>query len=262
MTATDGPGGLPGAGFRLDGQVALITGASKNIGAAMTMAFAEAGSDLVVVARGAEALAALAAHVARAHPGRRIVHVTGDLAKPEDVERIAAAALDAFGRIDTLVNNAASIGVPSVAMEIAPGAMEEVFRTNLFGPFRATQILAQEMIRSGRGGSVINVLSGAGFQPVPRSLAYGASKAALWLMTRGLSVELAPLVRVNALVPGLISEDGKPANVGHDRMVESVIPFRRMGRPEEVAGAAVYLASPAASYTSGTVIFCNGARLW
>jgi NAD(P)-dependent dehydrogenase (short-subunit alcohol dehydrogenase family) len=248
--------------FRLDGQVALVTGASRNIGAAIATAFAEAGSDLVLVARGADGLAAIAERLTGSHPGRRVLTITADLSVPEDIDRIAASALGEFGVVDTVVNNAATTGTPAPSLEVADSAMEDVFRTNVFAPFRVIQALAPAMLESGRGGSIINVLSGAGFLPVPRTLPYGASKAALWLMTRSLAVELAPSIRVNALVPGLVTDDGEPRYEGQQQMVEATVPFGRMGRADEVAGAAVYLASPAASYTSGAVIACNGARLW
>jgi NAD(P)-dependent dehydrogenase (short-subunit alcohol dehydrogenase family) len=93
-------------------------------------------------------------------------------------------------------------------------------------------------------------------------LPYGVSKAALWMITRYLAVELAPLVRVNALVPGLMTEDGSPRSSGQAALLDAAVPFGRVGHPSELTGAAVYLASPAASYTSGTVLFCNGARPW
>ena len=250
------------ADFRLDGQVALVTGASRNIGAAIATAFAEAGSDLVLVARGADRLLAISDRISQAHPTRRVLTVATDVSVPEAVDRLAARALDEFGVVDTIVNNAATTGTPAPALEVADGALQDVFRTNLFAPFRIIQAFVPAMLESGRGGSIINLLSGAGFQPVPRTVPYGASKAALWLMTRALAVELAPAVRVNAIVPGLVTEDGEPVYDGQQQMVEATVPFGRMGRADEIAGAAVYLASPAASYTSGAVITFNGARLW
>jgi len=250
------------ADFRLDGQVALVTGASRNIGAAIAIAFAEAGSDLVLVARGADGLDAIAARIADTWPARRVLTLAADISVPEEVACVAARALDQFGVVDTVVNNAATTGTPAPSLEVADGALEEVFRTNVFAPFRIIQALVPAMQSSGRGGSIINVLSGAGFAPVPRALPYGASKAALWLMTRSLAVELAPTVRVNAIVPGLVTEEGAPVYEGQQQMVEATVPFGRMGRADEIGGAAVYLASPAASYTSGAVITCNGARLW
>jgi NAD(P)-dependent dehydrogenase (short-subunit alcohol dehydrogenase family) len=216
----------------------------------------------VLVARGVDGLDAVAARIADEWPARRVVTIAADVSVADDVARIAARALDEFGAVDTLVNNAATTGTPALSMDLPDGALEEVFGANVFAPFRLIRALVPAMLESGRGGSVVNVLSGAGFQPVPRTLPYGASKAALWLMTRSLAVELAPKVRVNAVVPGLVTEDGRPRYEGQQQMVEATVPFGRMGRADEIAGAAVYLASPAASYTSGAVITCNGARLW
>ena len=119
-------------------------------------------------------------------------------------------------------------------------------------------------MRAGNGGSVINVLSGSGFLPVPGNLPYGSSKAALWMMTRYLAVECAPAVRVNALVPGLVmSETGGPKMSERiEKVFMPQIPMGRSGKPTEVAPAALYLASDASSYTTGTVLFANGGRPW
>jgi NAD(P)-dependent dehydrogenase (short-subunit alcohol dehydrogenase family) len=189
--------------------------------------------------------------------------IAADLAEAGDVDRAVDAALEEFETIDILVNNARAGGATDMpVLEIPDDALDLTYRTNVLAPFRLTRALAKSMVSSGRGGCVINVLSGAGFLPLEASLPYGTTKAALWMMTRYFAVELAPAVRVNALVPGSIAEKGAPRNEVERAFVETSVPFKRMGRPNEVAGAAVYLASPAATYTSGTVLFCNGARPW
>jgi NAD(P)-dependent dehydrogenase (short-subunit alcohol dehydrogenase family) len=251
--------------FRLDGQVAVVTGASRNIGAAIAHGFAAAGADIVLVGRSAPALTA-AADAIRAHaPERRLVAVPADMGRTEDVARVVDATIDTFGRADIVVNNAAEWGPPLSgpdALTISDEQWQSVLQTNLLGPYRLIAGIFGER-RDQHAASVINVLSGAGFQPSGTATAYGVSKAALWMLTRYLAVELAPSIRVNAVVPGIVSEDGEPRWSGHTELLESgAVPMRRMGLPDEIVGAALYLASPAASYTTGTVIFCNGGTSW
>jgi NAD(P)-dependent dehydrogenase (short-subunit alcohol dehydrogenase family) len=112
---------------------------------------------------------------------------------------------------------------------------------------------------AGDGGSVINLLTGSAFLPTRATSVYGTTKAALWMLTRCLALECAPKIRVNALAPGLVSESGVPATRAGAALLPSV-PMGRVGRPEEMIGAAVYLASDASSYTTGEIIFCNGGR--
>jgi NAD(P)-dependent dehydrogenase (short-subunit alcohol dehydrogenase family) len=260
--------------LRLDGQVALVTGASKNIGAAIAGSFASAGADVLLVARGAERLEATAGAIRRQAPDRCVETALADITNREDVDRLVEKARSVFGRVDTLVNNAYSAGLDEDAsfLDVSDGTWADVFEANLFGPMRLTRALAREMLDSGRGGSVINLISGSGFLPnsapghlpAPTMAPYGVSKAALWMLTRYLASELAPHVRVNALCPGLVSEaGGMRVEEPYRRLIESgAVPMGRIGRPEEIAGAAVYLASPAASYTTGEVLICNGGRAW
>jgi NAD(P)-dependent dehydrogenase (short-subunit alcohol dehydrogenase family) len=258
------PTGLPAGGFRLDGLNAVVTGASRNIGASIATAVAESGADLVVVARDADRLQRFARSLNDRFPERRVIPIAADMGDRASVDRLVAAIETEVGLIDVIVNNAAAVGTTTGVpiLEVPDAAWDEVYEANLLGPFRLIRALVAPLLAAGRSGSVINVLSGAGFLPVPTQAAYGATKAALWMVTRSLALELAPAIRVNALVPGVVSESGAPRNRAQADVVASAVPFGRVGRPEEVAGAAVYLASPAASYTSGTVIFCNGARAW
>jgi NAD(P)-dependent dehydrogenase (short-subunit alcohol dehydrogenase family) len=266
--------GIAPDALRLDGQVALVTGASKNIGAAIAASFASAGADVLLVARGEDRLAETAEAIRRQAPARRIETALGDVTVRADVDRLAGEALERFGHVDILVNNAYAAGLEDGldALAVGDGVWERVFEANVFGPLRLTRALVRPMLESGRGGSVINLISGSAFLPnsapghlpAPTMAPYGVSKGALWTLTRYLASELAPHVRVNALCPGLVSEGGgMRVEEPYRRLIESgAVPMGRIGRPEEIAGAAVYLASPAASYTTGEVLICNGGRAW
>lgn len=260
--------GLPAGGFRLDGLTALISGGSRNIGASIALGYVQSGADVIIVGRDADRLEGVARQLREHGPGQKVLPIAADIGQRQDADRVIATALDACGTVHVLVNNAADIGlgpgVPTLEtpiLDVTDEAWDAVYATNILAPFRLVRGLAPAMLEAG-GGSVINVLSGAGFSPVSGLCPYSSSKAALWMMTRALAVELSPTIRVNGLVPGTISEDGLARSPGQVHMLETAIPFRRLGRPEELVGAAVYLASPAASYTSGTLLFCNGARLW
>jgi NAD(P)-dependent dehydrogenase (short-subunit alcohol dehydrogenase family) len=265
--------GIGPEALRLDGQVALITGASKNIGAAIAGSYAAAGADVLMVARGAEQLAATAEAIRRQSPGRRIETLVADVSQPEGIERLADEALAAFGRIDILVNNAYHAGLDENrnVLEVSDGTWDAVLAANLLGPLRLTRRLVPAMLEAG-GGSVINLVSGSGLLPnsapghlpAPTMAPYGVTKAALWMLTRYLSAELAPQVRVNALCPGLVAERGTTRDEEpYERLIRlGAVPMNRIGGPEEIAGAAVYLASPAASYTTGEILICNGGRAW
>jgi NAD(P)-dependent dehydrogenase (short-subunit alcohol dehydrogenase family) len=254
--------------------VALVTGASKNIGASIAASLAGAGADVLLVARRPERLESAAEAIRAQAPGRRVESALADVTVRADVDRLAAEALARFGRVDVLVNNAYAAGLEDGldVLEVGDDVWERVFEANLFGPLRLTRALARAMLDSGRGGSVINLVSGSAFLPnsapghlpAPTMAPYGVSKSALWTLTRYLASELAPHVRVNALCPGLVSEDGgMRVEEPYQRLLDSgAVPMGRIGRPEEIAGAAVYLASPAASYTTGEVLICNGGRAW
>lgn len=209
--------GIDGGAFRLDGQVALITGASRNIGAAIAGSFANLGADVLITARGGGELDATAAAIRAAAPDRRIETFAGDVGKTGDVEQLAAEVLERFGRVDILVNNAYSTGLQDGVnvLGVTDAVWQGVLESNLLGPVRLTRALAPAML-AGDGGTIINLISGSGFLPnsapghlpTPTMAPYGVSKAALWMLTRYLAAELAPRIRVNALCPGLTSEGG------------------------------------------------------
>jgi len=256
-------GGADGGPFRLDGRVAVVTGASRNVGLEIARTFAAAGARVVMAARDAGLLGARAAEI-RDQTGAAVMAVAADVTSVADTDRLVATVLEAYPQVDVLVNNAYASGgtFGRHVLDIEDEAWDITFRANVLGPFRLCRGFGRGML-AGRGGAIINVLSGSAFQPTPQNTPYGATKAALWAMTRYLSLELAPMVRVNALVPGLTMSEtgGPPAGPVADSLL-AMVPMGRAGRPEEVARAALYLASDAASYTSGTALFVNGGRLW
>ncbi|TCJ21971.1 SDR family oxidoreductase [Microbacterium sp. PI-1] len=245
--------------FRLDGKRALITGASRNIGFAIATAFAHAGADLILVARGRDRLVA-AADALREGSDAAVTTIVADVATSAGIETITAGVGD--GAIDILVNNAHTIGhAPgSRLIDLPDAAWDDILATNLLAPFRLARHFAPRMMRQ-ESGCIVNLMSGSGLQPSPGLGAYGASKSALWMMTKSLAVELAPHVRVNALCPGLVTEDGSPRNEAQERLLPSV-PMNRIADPNEIAGAALYLASDEASYTTGELLIVNGGRPW
>lgn len=247
--------------FSLEGRTAVITGASRNIGAAVSMGFAAAGADVVLVARDGERLAAHAAAV-RARTGRRVVEVAVDVSAANAAELVAEAAGQLPGTVDILVNNAYAGGSDLTPLvETAESLWSEVLSVNLMAPVRFSRQFAPQLASEGRG-SIINVVSGSGLMPTPGVGAYGASKAALWMVTRYLAVELAPAVRVNALCPGLTTPGGEShVHFSHAYLLPQV-PLARVASPEEIVGAAIYLASNAASYTTGELLIVNGGRPW
>jgi NAD(P)-dependent dehydrogenase (short-subunit alcohol dehydrogenase family) len=264
--------GMAPDALRLDGQVALVTGASKNIGAAIAASFAQAGADVLLVARGEALLASVAEAIRAQAPERRIAIAAADVAEPDAADRLLERARALFGHVDTLVNNAFTAGLDDGldVLSVPDETWDRVLDTNLLAPLRLTRVFARSVLAAGGSGSVINLISGSGLLPnsapgrlpAPTMAPYGVSKGALWTLTRYLAAELAPNVRVNALCPGLVSESGGMRDEEpYERLIRSgAVPMGRIGRPEEIAGAAVYLASSAASYTTGEMLVCNGGR--
>ncbi|HZS33688.1 MAG TPA: glucose 1-dehydrogenase [Methylomirabilota bacterium] len=239
----------------LSGRTAVVTGATRGIGRAIAVGLAAAGADVLVHGRDAAAGRTVAAEVGAL--GRRAVWYGADLARPGAAGAVVQAALDAFGRVDVLVNNA-GVFERLPALELDEAGWDRLLAVNLKAAFFAAQAAARAMRASARGGVIVNVSSDAawsgGLNPCAH---YAASKAGLVSITRSLARELAPhRIRVNAVAPGLIAtEMGETAGAA---LPELRIPLGREGTPAEVAACVVFLASDAASYVTGATLNLSG----
>lgn len=245
--------------FSLEGRTALVTGANRGLGRAFAEAIADAGADVVVVGRHEERNREAATQISQ-RSGRRTTVATGDVSAPDDVHRIVDHALAAHGRIDVLVNNA-GICFHRPALEVPDEEFAEVFDINVTGLWRMSKAVAPSMIAAG-GGSIVNVGSISAmivnrpqWQP-----AYNASKAAVHQLTKSLAAEWAPHhIRVNAIAPGYVKTEMAPVDEPRYRQhwIEDA-PMQRYATPEEIAPSVVYLASDAASFTTGAVLVTDG----
>ncbi|HEX7096759.1 MAG TPA: SDR family oxidoreductase [Acidimicrobiales bacterium] len=244
--------------MRLDGKVALVTGGTGVIGNAIATRLAEAGADVVIVARRFDPLREAADRLAAA-TGRRVVPIAGDVGVPSSVESVLAQADDAFGRIDVLVNNTFVTGGERPIVELDLDDWDAPWRVNVLGPFQLSTACARGMMARD-GGTIVNVLTTAAFVPLPPMAPYGVTKAALWMLTRYLAKECAPKVRVNAITPGTTSVDGSVTFASWYTALPHV-PLGRMGLARETAEAVLFLASDASSYTTGQNLFVDGGRV-
>jgi NAD(P)-dependent dehydrogenase (short-subunit alcohol dehydrogenase family) len=244
--------------FDLTGEVAVVTGGGRGIGEGIAIGFAQAGADVVVAARRTAEIERVAEHIRST--GRRALAVTTDVTDDNALQRLAQAAVDSFGKLTVWVNNA---GGSPLRMPLADLPRDEWDRTialNLTAVYRGAMAAQRHMTR----GSIINITSGAGSGPVPGSAHYGAAKAGSNSLTWTLAAELAPHIRVNAVAPGAIPTEVMLKAIGKtedqlDEVLEAWrIPLGRLGTPEDIAAACVYLASDAASWVSGEILRVGG----
>jgi 7-alpha-hydroxysteroid dehydrogenase len=243
--------------FSLEGRAAIVTGAGRGIGAAIARALAEVGADVVLGARTAAQLEEVAAEIRGL--GRRAVVVPGSLAERAGMQQLVERALAELGRVDVVVNNVGG-SFPGPFLGTAESAFDEAFRWNVTTAFNLTQLAVPAMLRSG-GGSVINIASSTGRFHDRGFIAYGTAKAALCHFTQNLAMDLAPRIRVNAIAPGAIETDALGLVLRNEELAKKMVegtPLRRIGRVDDVAAAAVYLASPASSYVTGRVLDVDG----
>jgi NAD(P)-dependent dehydrogenase (short-subunit alcohol dehydrogenase family) len=239
--------------FDLTGKIALVTGGSRGLGYQMVRAFAERGADVIVASRKLENCEAVAAEVRDL--GRRALAVQVHAAKWDSIDRLIETAYAEMGRIDLLVNNAGmSPAMPS--HEVTEALFDSVVGLNFKGPFRLASQVAKRMY-DGDGGVIINVTSSGSLQPLPGVVPYGSAKAALNAMTRSLAAEYGPRVRVNTLSPGPFLTDISKAWTPEARESNNSA-IGRPGHPEEIIPAALLLASPAATFTTGAIVRVDG----
>jgi 7-alpha-hydroxysteroid dehydrogenase len=242
--------------FRLDGYVALITGAGRGIGAGIALAFARAGADVALVARTTSELEEVAG-VVRA-VGRSASVLSVDLTDVYQAALIVERTKAQHGRLDILVNNAGG-AMPIPYLDTSPDALDEAFHFNVSAPFELTKRATPYLLESGRG-SVINITSRMDSFTSRQMVIYGTVKAAVSHMTRLLAVELAPSVRVNGIAPGVVETDGLRSVLNEEirQRIISATPLHRLSTVADVANTARWLASPAAGYVTGKIIEIDG----
>jgi NAD(P)-dependent dehydrogenase (short-subunit alcohol dehydrogenase family) len=257
-----GPRGSTGRADALDftGRAVLVTGGAKGIGRGIAEAFLAAGADVVVCGRSAVADDDLPVGVDPSGGVRRAVFVPADLRDADQAANVVAAAVERFGRLDVLVNNAG--GSPSAdAATASPRFAASIVQLNLLAPLYCAQAANAVMQGQEGGGSIVNIASVSGLRPSPGTAAYGAAKAGLISLTTSLAVEWAPKVRVNAVSAGLVATESADAHYGGaDGMarVAATVPLGRFGTPGDMAGICLFLSSPLAAYVSGANLVAHG----
>ncbi|MFC7672303.1 glucose 1-dehydrogenase [Mycolicibacterium sp. GCM10028919] len=244
--------------FRLDGRVAVVTGAGQGIGRGIAIGLAEAGASVVIGARTAADLDEVVAHIEGA--GGTAMAVVTDVLVDEDRRRLVDSAVQRYGRLDVLINNAGGTG-PRPAMATSERFFDMAMKFNVTSPFLTSQLAAQAMVDTAGSGAIVNISSRASDMVLGAFTAYGAGKAALNQMTRNLAAEFAPLVRVNGIIVGGVATQGLEVVLTNDDLraqFEANTPMGRPGTPRDIACAALYLASPASSWVTGKLLHVDG----
>jgi NAD(P)-dependent dehydrogenase (short-subunit alcohol dehydrogenase family) len=240
--------------FDFTGKIALVTGGSRGLGYQMVRAFAERGADVVIASRKIANCEKVAAEIREL--GRRAVAHQVHAAKWDSIDRLIDDVYSELGRVDILVNNA-GMSPPMPSHEMTEELFDSVLGLNFKGPFRLATRIARRMA-DGDGGVIINVSSSGSLMPLPHVIPYGSAKAALNAMTRSLAAEYAPKVRVNTLMPGPFLTDIADAWPEEQRHRQPNA-AGRPGRPEEIVTAALFLASPASTFTNAALVRVDGA---
>ncbi|MDQ3369851.1 MAG: glucose 1-dehydrogenase [Myxococcota bacterium] len=242
----------------LKDKVIVVTGASRGIGEAIVRACIDGGAQVVLASRKQADLDRVAASL----PAERTLAMACHTGKAEDVDALFAKAVERFGRVDGLVNNAAANPYFGPLIDTPDAAIDKTFEVNVRGYLYGARALVRHARARGGGGSIVNIASVAGLRAAPMQGIYGATKAAVISLTQTLAFELGSTqLRVNAIAPGLVETRFAAAIVGNPMLRDHVVnrtPLARHAQPTEIAGAAVYLLSDAASFTTGSVLVVDG----
>jgi NAD(P)-dependent dehydrogenase (short-subunit alcohol dehydrogenase family) len=247
--------------FRLDGKIALVTGSAQGLGREIAVGLAQSGCSLVL----ADLVDTDETARQVAETGSRSISVKTDVSNEADIENLVGKAISEYKKVDILVNNAGISQLSFTATEELPvGEWEKILAVNLKGTFLCCKHAGKQMIKGG-GGSIINISSTAGITGVLRAPAYCASKAGVILLTKSLALEWARHhIRVNAIAPHYLETDLTKGLRASEKVYDGLtkqIPMRRFAKPAEIVGTVLLLASPASSYTTGTVITVDGGYL-
>ena len=240
----------------LEGRVALVTGASKGIGRSIAATLAASGAKVMLSSRKQDALDEAAAGM-----DGEVAAFAANAGDPDEAEACVAATVERFGKVDVLVNNAATNPYMGPAIDIDLARYDKTFQVNLRGPLVWTQ-LAHRASMAEHGGSVINIASVGGLSVEPSIGIYNTTKAGIIYLTKTLAAELGPKVRVNAIAPGLVKTDfARALWEAHEEALARRLPTKRLGEPEDVAGAALFLASDLSSWITGHTLVVDGGAL-
>jgi 7-alpha-hydroxysteroid dehydrogenase len=243
--------------FSLTDKVAIVTGAGRGIGAGCALAFAEAGADVVIAARTKEQLEDVANQVA--DRGRRALGIPCDVSELANLDLIVDQAMSEFGRIDVVVNNAGG-AMPQPFLDTSEKALEGAFHFNVTTAFTLSKLAVPHML-AGDGGSIVNISSAMGRLTDRGYVAYGTAKGALSHMTRLMASDLAPRIRVNGIAVGSVATSALEIVLTNDDLRNEMVsktPLRRLGETDDIAIAALYLASPASSFVTGKLLEVDG----
>jgi NAD(P)-dependent dehydrogenase (short-subunit alcohol dehydrogenase family) len=245
--------------FDLSGRVALVTGGSRGLGREMVLGFARAGADVVVASRDGSACEKFAAEVTEA-TGRRALGLGAHVGHWGELDGLVDRIHGEFGRLDVLVNNAGMSPLYDDVTDVSEALFDKVLDVNLKGPFRLTALVGTRMA-AGDGGSIINISSAGAVHPRPGILPYAAAKAGLNALTVGFAHTFGPKVRVNAIMAGTFLTDvSKAWDMAAFEQRAQGFAAKRGGQPEEIVGAALYLASDLSSYTTGSILTVDGGQ--
>jgi NAD(P)-dependent dehydrogenase (short-subunit alcohol dehydrogenase family) len=244
---------------KLSGKAAVVTGAGRNVGAAIAMSFAAHGAQVAVVDLDEARASATAKQINAKFPGAAHVFIC-DVADTDSVRTSMNAIADRFGRLDILVNNVAITDRGATILDLDEGIWDQVLKVTLTSVFLCTKYAGQRMVAAGNGGNVINIGSTSGYRARPNAIAYPAAKAAVINMTRSIAAQLAPYgIRVNSVTPNKVGSPVGRDEEPEDRPRNNML--KRGGRPEDIAGAVLFLVSDDASFITSTDLVVDGGVL-